>query len=327
MVADFSLLPEQASTAAPRVDALYAFLWAMALVMTTIIAVLIIGFAVRFRRRDESVPPRIEGSLRLEIAWTLLPLVVGLVLFVWGASAYFALARPPDDALEIYVVARQWMWKAQHPGGQREIDSLHVPRGRAVKLTMISEDVIHSFYVPAFRIKQDVLPGRTTVTWFEPTRIGRHRLFCAEYCGTEHSLMGGWVEVLEPADYEAWLSRHADGSPASDGNRLFRQLKCISCHSRGGEAVAPLLEDLYGRTVPLDDGTQVVADDAYIRRSILEPRAQVVAGYRPIMPSFKGQVTEEQILDLTAFIRSLGPGQAPPRVEETTRPAVNPEPR
>jgi cytochrome c oxidase subunit II len=320
MLAQFQLMPEQASVVSGQVDALFWFLVVVTLFFTGVIAVCIIAFSIKYRRRGDEVPRPIHGALRLEIAWIVPPLLIGLVIFVWGARLFFAQARVPDDALEVYVVGKQWMWKLQHPDGQREINELHVPVGEPVRLTMISEDVIHSFYVPAFRMKQDVLPGRYSTTWFQATKTGRFRLFCAEYCGTEHSKMGGWVVVQEPAEYQAWLSRRAEGSPAAEGAKLFRKLKCISCHGRGGENLAPLLENVYGQRVRLDDGRDVEANPDYLRESILNPGAKVVAGYQPIMPTYKGQVTEEEILQLLAFIRSLGPGDTPPRVEQTEPP-------
>ncbi len=326
MLAQVQLLPDQASTHAPRVDALFFTLMGVCGFITLVIAILIITFAIKYRRKSEDyLPPHIEGSTRLEIAWTVGPLLVGIGFFIWGASLFFAQARPPEDAMEIYVVAKQWMWKLQHPDGQREINELHVPADQPVRLTMVSEDVIHSFYVPAFRIKQDVLPGRYSALWFQATQPGRYRLFCAEYCGTAHSKMGGWVVVMKPDEYKAWLSERAEGSPALEGGKLFRKLKCISCHNRG-ESVAPLLENLYGSPVRLDDGRTVIADRAYLRESILDPRAKVVAGYQPVMPSFQGQVSEEEILQLVAFIRSLGPGDTPSRVEKTEPPLQDPRP-
>jgi cytochrome c oxidase subunit II len=321
MLAEIRLMPEQASTVAGEVDALYATLWTITVFFTVLIATLIIFFAIKYRRRgDGAVPPRIEGSTRLEVAWTVFPGVIGLGVFTWGAVMYFALAKPPADALEIWVVGKQWMWKLQHPGGQREINELHVPADQPVRLNMISEDVIHSFFIPDFRIKQDVLPGRYTTLWFTATRPGRYRLYCAEYCGTWHSKMSGWVVVQKPADYQSWLVAQAEGSAGLEGAKLFRQLRCLSCHSRGGEQVAPILENVAGSRVLLDNGEKVTADDTYLRESILNPRAKVVAGYRAVMPPFEGQVNEDDIVKLVTYIRSLGPGDTPPRVERTAPP-------
>jgi cytochrome c oxidase subunit II len=332
-------VPEQASESAGDIDSLAGFVTLVTGSFTLLIAVLVIYFGIKYRRRSESdVPPKIKGSLRLEIGWTIPPLVIGLAIFFWSARLYVAAYRPPDDAMTVYVVAKQWMWKTQQPGGQREINALHVPLGQAVRLSMISEDVIHSFYVPAFRMKQDVLPGRYTSIWFRPTKEGTYNLFCAEYCGTEHSLMRGKIYVLKPGDYQTWLEGEAkrapDGSAALKGRQLFlrgnrlpdqpKVASCIACHYAGTQ-LAPLLENLYGSMVRLDDGSIVRADDAYIRRSILDPRSQVVAGFRPIMPTFKGQLSEDEILQLIAFIRSLKTGDTPPRVENTEPPTIQPE--
>jgi cytochrome c oxidase subunit 2 len=326
-LAQVTLFPEQASTVAEEVDALFWFILFICGFFTVLIAWLVMYFAIKYRRRSEAELPRpIKGSLKLEIAWTIMPLVVGLVIFVWSARVYLGMYRPPDGAMNIYVVGRQWMWKLQHPGGEREINALHVPRGEPVKLTMISEDVIHSFYVPAFRIKQDVLPGRYSTIWFQATKAGTYDLFCAEYCGTGHSKMRGSVMVLEPAEYQRWLDERAEGSAALEGRKLFLKLRCISCHNRDGQARAPLLEGLWGETVRFADGSATVADDDYLRRSILDPKEQVVAGFQPIMPTFRGQVSEEEILNLIAYMRSLGAGDTPARVERTEPPVAEPQP-
>jgi cytochrome c oxidase subunit 2 len=321
MYAQVQLMPEQASVVAGQVDGLFWFITGVCVIFTVLIATLIIRYAVKYRRRPGDGTPRpIYGSLRLELVWTIIPAVIGLVIFFWGARVYFDVSRPPDDAMEIYVVGKQWMWKVQHPEGQREINELHVPLGRPVKLNMISEDVIHSFYVPAFRMKQDVLPGRYTTAWFTATKTGTYRLYCAEYCGTEHSRMKGWVHVMEQSEYEAWLKSRAEGSLALQGEKLFKKLKCISCHARGGQNLAPLLEDVADSDVRLDSGKVVRANDDYLRESILNPRAKIVAGYQPVMPTFKGQVSLEEVRALIAFIRTLGPGDTPPRVEQTPPP-------
>jgi cytochrome c oxidase subunit 2 len=289
------------------------------------VAILLFYFAIKYRRRPGAgPPPEASAGLALETFWTVAPLGVFLIMFAWGATIYMEAVRPPDDALTVYVVGRQWMWKFQHPEGQREINQLHVPRGRAVKLLQISEDVIHSFFVPEFRIHMDVLPGRYTTTWFEATKLGTFHLFCSQYCGTNHSGMVGEVIVMEPAEYDNWLNDHAEGSLALEGRKIFLQYRCISCHSATGEARAPSLEELYGRRVPLRDGRNVLADDNYIRESILNPGAKIVAGYEDIMPTFRGQLGEEEILKLIAFIRSLGRGQTPPRVEESPAPVTTP---
>jgi cytochrome c oxidase subunit II len=229
--------------------------------------------------------------------------------------------QPPDDSLEVYVVAKQWMWHLQHTGGQREINELHVPLGKPIKLTLISQDVIHNFDVPVFRVKQDVFPGRYTTLWFTPTKKGEFPLYCAEYCGTNHSRMVGKIIVLEPARYESWLTTEADDSLASEGRKLFLKLQCITCHNRESQNRAPLLEEIYNQRVPLKGGGSAVADYGYLRESILNPDAKIVAGYEPIMPSFKGQVSEVELLQVITFIRSLKAGQTPPRVEQTEPPA------
>ncbi|HXG11831.1 MAG TPA: cytochrome c oxidase subunit II [Gemmataceae bacterium] len=329
----FQLFPERASTTAERVDALFFFLTAVTGVMGLLVTTLIIYFAVKYRRRSEhDRTPRILGSLRLELIWTIGPFIIFLIMFVWGASVYLAIAQTPDDAIEIYVVGKQWMWKVQHLDGQREINELHVPVGRRVKLTLTSEDVIHSFFVPAFRTKIDAVPGRYVQTWFEATKTGRFHLFCAEYCGTYHSGMIGSVHVLEEEEYHAWLDRRAEGSPALEGRKLFLKLQCVSCHTGDAQGRAPSLEGLFGRTVVLQDGRRVTADASYIRRSILRPQADVVAGWQPIMPSYdrlladekEGLGQEEAIIRLIAYIRSLDRDQTPVRTEDFPPPEVNP---
>jgi cytochrome c oxidase subunit 2 len=326
MFAEVPLFPEQASTMAHRVDALFFFLCGVTGTMAILIAGLLCYFAFRYRRRraDERTP-RIIGNDRLEWFWTIAPLFVFLAMFVWGASVYTSLTQPPPDAPEVYVVGKQWMWKIQHPDGQSEINKLTIPVDRPVKLTLTSEDVIHSFYVPAFRTKIDVIPGRYVQTWFHPTRTGSFHLFCAEYCGTSHSNMIGTVEVLDRDKYREWLDQKAQGSLALKGRQLFLKLQCITCHSANAEARAPVLEDLYQKTVQLKNGRTVVADDAYLRESILYPEAKVVQGWEPLMPTFKGQVDEEELIQLLAFIKSLRPGQTPVRNEEFPPPLDAPK--
>ena len=250
------LFPEEASTIAGRVDALYFFLIAVTVFFSVLIAGLIVYFAVKYRRRSpEAVGEAVHGALALEITWTVIPFAIVAVVFVWGASVYFAIARPPDETLNIYVVGKQWMWKFQHLDGQREINELHVPVGRAVKLIMTSEDVIHDFFIPAFRVKQDVLPGRYTTEWFQATKPGRYHLFCAEYCGTRHSGMTGEVIVMEPAEYQAWLSGGVpEGSLADAGQKLFTDLACNTCHRPDAQGRGPVLTGLFGKTVQLQGG-------------------------------------------------------------------------
>ena len=295
------------------VDHLLYYLLAVSAFFSIGIFVTIFYFAIRYRRRSESdLPAPIHGVLSLEIIWSVIPFGLAMVMFVWGASVYFTISRPPDDAQQIYVVAKQWMWKLQHMEGQREINELHIPVGQAVKLTMTSEDVIHSFFVPAFRTKADVLPGRYTTTWFKPTRPGKYHLFCAEYCGTKHSGMIGWIYVMEPQDYQAWLSGGATGSLAASGEKLFQDLACANCHHLNDQGRCPNLRGVYGSQVQLSDGTQVKADEEYLRESILNPSAKIVAGFQPIMPTFQGQVTEEGVLQLVEYIKSLTPAGMPP---------------
>ena len=301
------LFPERASTMAPRVDALYFFLLAIAVFFSLLIAGLIVYYAIRYRRGSaDAVGTRIRGGMVLEVTWTVVPLIITMVIFVWGASVYFAMASPPPETLNIYVVGKQWMWKFQHLDGQREINELHVPVGRDVKLITTSEDVIHDLFVPAFRIKADVLPGRYINIWFRATRPGRYHLFCAEYCGTKHSGMTGQVVVMEPADYQDWLSGGAgQASLASAGEKLFNDLACNTCHRPDSQGRGPVLNGLFGKTVSLVGGGMLTADEGYIRESILNPSANITAGFQPIMPTFQGLVTEEQLLELVEYVKSL----------------------
>jgi cytochrome c oxidase subunit II len=308
------LFPEQASTMAGRVDALYLFLIAISVFFGTLIATLVVTFAIKFRRRSRDERPQpIHGSTALELAWTLIPLGIVMVIFLWGAEVFFAMARVPPGTMNVYVVGKRWMWKTQHMTGQREINELHVPVGVPVKLTLTSEDVIHSFFVPAFRIKKDVVPGRYVTAWFQATRAGTYHLFCAEYCGTKHSGMIGTVTVMEPAAFQSWLSGGATGaSLAAAGEKLFTDLACVTCHRGDTEARGPKLEGLFGRPVSLANGERLVADEAYIRESIVNPTAKIVAGFQPVMPAYQGLVTEEGLMQLVAYIESLsGPAPAP----------------
>ena len=307
-------------------DSLGAFLLAVTVVMSAVIGLLVIFFAVKYRRRHEDEVPgtKIEGALRLELFWTITPFLIMMLIFVWGLRLFQDWSQPPVDAMEVFVVGRQWMWHLQHSGGQREINRLHVPLGKPVKLTMISQDVIHSFFVPDFRVHMDVLPGRYTTTWFEATRTGRFNLFCSQYCGTDHSVMIGEVVVLDEKDYATWLRSNASDSLADKGRKLFQKLQCVTCHTGEGSNRAPSLEDIYNTWAPLSDGTKVRVDRAYLRESILRPDAKIVAGYQPIMPSFEGLVSEEEMVQLFAFLESLKRGQTPPRVESAEPPAVTP---
>jgi cytochrome c oxidase subunit II len=309
------LIPEQASTVAGQVDALFLFLVAFSVFFSGLIFLLVLVFAIKYRRRSEAERPKaIHGSLLLEALWTVVPLGIALVIFVWGAYLYFVISRPPAAAMEVYVVGKQWMWKLQHPTGQREINELHVPIHRPVKLTMTSEDVIHSFYVPAFRVKADVVPGKYTSVWFEATKTGEYHLFCAEYCGTSHAVMGGRIVVMEPVEYERWLAGGVgeESLPAA-GEKLFGRLGCNTCHRSDGSGRGPSLVGKFGRTEKLTSGEAIAVDESYLRESILNPQAKITAGYPPIMPTFKGLVTEDQLVQLLAYVKSLKTdGQAKP---------------
>jgi cytochrome c oxidase subunit 2 len=309
------LFPQQASTLAPRVDALYLFLIVVSVFFAGLIFILIFYFAVKYRRRSDADQPRaIEGSVPLEIVWTVVPFALTLVMFGWGAWLFAEIHTPPRDALEINVVGKQWMWKIQHPNGQQEINELHVPVGQAVKLLMTSEDVIHDFFVPAFRVKSDVLPGRYTQIWFHATKPGEYRFFCSQYCGTQHSGMIGLVIVLEIPDFQKWLSGGATGvSTAQLGEKLFESLGCVSCHRPGGAVQAPSLAGLVGKPVKLDGGKTIIADESYIRESILDPRAKIVAGYQPVMPSYKGSISEDGIMQIIAYLKTLSPEEGEAR--------------
>ena len=323
MQSQLPFVPEQASNFAPQVDALMAFISAVCFFFTVVITIAIVYFFFQYRRKEpHAVGAQLHEDSRLETLWIVIPLILAMTMFSWGAVVYVDYRRAPDDTLDIYVVAKQWMWKAQQPNGIREINELHVPVNRNVRLILASEDVIHNFYVPAFRVKMDVVPGRYNTMWFRPTKTGRYHFFCSQYCGTSHAVMGGWVTVLEAAEYGTWLSGSTGGesNPALAGEKLFAERACISCHIGNGTGRAPSLNGVYGAQVLLADGSKVTADDAYIRESILQPSAKIVAGYQPLMPSFQGQLTEEQILALTAYIKSLqsqpvpakGAGIAPP---------------
>jgi cytochrome c oxidase subunit 2 len=317
------LYPEEASNFAPSVDALMIYITLVCLFFTVVITAAIVFFFFTYRRKkpgDIGVP--VHGDMRLETLWLVVPLILALTMFAGGAVIYVDFRRAPLDTLDIYVIGKQWMWKSQQPTGLKEINELHVPVGRNVKLIMASEDVIHNFSVPDFRVKMDVVPGHYNTMWFRPTKPGRYHFFCSQYCGTNHALMGGWVTVMEPSDYESWLSgaTGANANPVAAGEKLFAEKACNTCHLSNGKGRAPSMNGLYDAKVLLADGSTVIADDAYIRESIVAPNAKIVAGYQPSMPTFQGQITEEQILSLTAYIKSLqsqpvpatGAGIAPP---------------
>ena len=305
----FRLFPEQASENARDVDALYLFLASFTAFMALAIAATILYFAVRYRRRPgNNYDPHIRGSLRLEILWSVVLFGIAMFMFAWGARIYAAGRRAPADAMEIFVVGKQWMWKIQHPEGRQEINELHLPLGVPVKLTMISQDVIHDVFIPAFRMKQDVLPDRYSMEWFQPSRLGEYHLFCAEYCGTSHSRMRAKVIVMEPARYAEWLAGTSSEPARVAGERLFRKFACNTCHG----VKAPTMAGLYGRQVQLQDDSRVLADEDYIRESIVNPGAKVTAGYPNNMPTFQGQIDEEQLIQLVAYIKSLADAANPP---------------
>jgi cytochrome c oxidase subunit 2 len=313
----FPLFPESASTFAAQVDHLYFFLIALTVFFTLLISGLIAVFAIQYRRRSEDERPgHVIEPRALEIAWIAVPLAICVVIFFWSAELYVSMNRPPANAVDVYVVGKRWMWKIQHLTGQREINELHVPVGVPIRLNLTSEDVIHSFFIPAFRVKKDAVPGRYSVAWFEATKPGTYHLFCAEYCGTKHSGMIGSVIVMEPARFQAWLAGGAAGmSLAAGGQKLFNELACVTCHRPDSQGRGPVLDGLFGKAVKLQGGETITANEDYIRESIVTPAARVVAGYQPVMPTYQGLVSEEGLLQLIAYIQTLKPpagGEAPP---------------
>ena len=314
------LFPEQASTFAADVDALYIFIIAISAFFTVAVSAAVLFFAIRYRRRHpEQVGAHIEGSLPLELVWSLIPTIISMVMFAWGAKLYYEIRRPPAEALQIYAVGKQWMWKFQHTGGQREINELHVPTGQPIKVLVTSEDVLHDLYFPAFRTKIDAIPGRYSPLWFEATKPGRYNIFCAEYCGTKHSGMIGTVVVMEPAQYQTWLAGGgSEGTMADRGARLFQDLACNSCHLDSGQGRGPSLKDILGTQVELVGGGTALVDEAYLRESILNSQAKVVRGFTPLMPTFQGLISEEGLAALIEHIKSLSPRAT------TTAPALVP---
>ena len=305
-------MPEQASATAREVDNLTLYLVGMSTFFTVLIAAMVIFFAVKYRRKSaDGVGSNFDNSPLLEITWTVIPLLIALFTFAWGLKVFFRLYHPPSNAVEYQVVGKQWMWKIQHPTGPREINELHVPIGQPTRLLRTSEDVSHSFFVPAFRVKADVLPGRFSSIWFTPTKAGRYHLFCTEFCGTQHSGMIGWVVVQTQEEYQDWLaSAPGPKAPSADGAQLFVQYACDTCHKPGPGGRGPILDGLYGTEVALADGGTVRVDDAYLRESILMPTAKIVKGYEPIMPAFQGQVSEEALQQLISYIKNLPPADA-----------------
>ena len=303
---NFALFPPEASKIAPQMDALLFFMVLVSLIGLTIVVLLVVSFSILYNKKRHPVAVQVEGSTLLEATWTIIPLGLFLVMFVWGALIYFRVFTPPANSMNIYVVGKQWMWKAEHPGGQHEINALHVPTGRAVQLTLISQDVFHSFSVPAFRVKREAIPGRYTTVWFEATVPGTYHLFCTQYCGTNHSQMTGDIVVMTPEDFRKWLASSTSGaSLAQNGERLFASLSCAACHNTRPDARGPNLAGVYGAKLPLTSGGTVIADDAYLREAILNPSQHVTQGYAPIMPTYQGQISEEGVIALLEYIKNL----------------------
>ena len=320
----FSILPEQASSLAPRIDELYWFIIAVTAFFGILVTVLVIYFAVKYRTNDPlAIGAPITGSIPLELGWSVIPFVISIVIFAWSADVFFAIQRPPDQTLEIYSTGNRWMWKFQHLDGRSEINELHVPVGRAVKVTFTSEDVIHSLYFPSFRVKADAIPGRYSSVWFTPTKVGEYHIFCAEYCGTRHSGMVGRVTVMDASAYQAWLSGNTAGPMSGRGERLFTELACNTCHREDGTGRGPALVNKFGTEERLSSGMVVRVDESYVRESILNPQAKLVAGYQPLMPTFQGLVNEESVMALVEYVKSLqgsqraaGAGSETPAAQE-----------
>jgi cytochrome c oxidase subunit II len=315
MLFGFQLFPTQASTLAPEIDNLYLGVIGITALFAIIVVVCVTYFAIKYRdHTGDKVGAPITGSVPLELGWSLIPFFISIGIFVWASVVFFHIVRAPDQTLEIYSTGKRWMWRFQHIDGQREINELHVPVGRAVRVVFTSEDVLHDLFIPAFRVKADAVPGRYSAIWFEATKVGEYHLFCAEYCGTRHSGMIGTVYVMEPADYQTWLagggSSSSGGSMAERGAQLFTQLACVTCHLAEGGGRGPSLVGLFGSTVTLDNGTTVVADESYLRESILTSQAKTVAGYQQLMPTFQGLVNENDVASLIEYIKSMPQGAA-----------------
>jgi cytochrome c oxidase subunit 2 len=315
MPSGFSLFPPQASTLAPEVDNLYLGVIAITAFFAIVVVVLVLYFAFKYRDDSgEKIGEPIHGSVPLELGWSIIPFIISIGIFVWASVVFFHIVRAPDQTLEIYSTGKRWMWRFQHVDGQREINELHVPVGRAVKVVFTSEDVLHDLFIPAFRVKADAVPGRYSAIWFEATKVGEYHIFCAEYCGTNHSGMIGTVFVMEPADYQAWLSgggqNTAGGTLIEQGQQLFTQLACVTCHLPDGSGRGPSLVGVFGSTVTLDNGTMVQADEGYLRESILTSQAKTVAGFQQLMPTFQGLVNEDGVAGLIEYIKSMQAGGA-----------------
>jgi cytochrome c oxidase subunit II len=300
------LFPPEASTISTQVDAFFFYLLLITAIGVIAVASMVFTFSILYRKDRNPVATQIEGSTLLEATWTIIPLALFLICFVWGAILYFRIYDPPTNAMNIYIVGKQWMWKAEHPGGQHEINALHVPINRPVQLTMISQDVFHSYSIPAFRVKREVIPGRYSTVWFEATEAGTYHLFCTQYCGTNHSEMIGDIVAMTPDDYQAWTAGSTSGaSLAQNGERLFASLGCNACHSGTPSARGPNLAEVYGSKLQLKDGSAMTVDDAFLRETILNPSEHTTAGYAPIMPTYQGQVSEEGLIDLVEYIKNL----------------------
>lgn len=303
----FKLFPGSASTMAPDVDHLFFFLLGIAAFFSILIFGLIFYFMVKYRRRSDVIPEATRQSIPLEIFWIVIPVLICVVLFLWSSEVYFRYQVAPQGSLEIFVIGKQWMWKVQHSEGPQEINELHIPVGVPVKLTMTSQDVIHDFFVPAFRQKMDVVPGRYATEWFQATQTGTYHFFCSQYCGAAHSAMVGWVDVMEPGDYSAWLQANATApSVGLAGQRLFVQFGCAGCHAQDGSGRGPSMAGIYGKPATLQTGGEKVVDEDFIHQILVNPASLPIAGFPQIMPTFSGELDEEQMMDLIAYIKSLG---------------------
>jgi len=310
-----ALFPREASSIAPQMDALYFFLLGMTLTGLVLVGAILVVFSMRYRKSVHPVATQIEGSTLLEATWTIIPLAIFLITFVWGAVLYFRIYNPPVNSMNIYIVGKQWMWKAEHPGGQHEINALHVPTGQNIQLTMISQDVFHSFSIPDFRIKREVIPGRYSTVWFNATTPGVYHIFCTQYCGTNHSQMIGEVTALSPDDYKKWTEESTSGmSLAQNGERLFASMGCNACHSGNAAARGPSLAGVFGSRLTLTNGSQVLVNEAYLRDAILNPSQHVTSGYAPIMPTYQGQISEDGLIDLVEYLKTLSTNY---RVQQT----------
>ena len=318
-----ALWPASASVSAAETDHLIASFTVLTLLLTVPIFIAITWFAIWFRDGRVAFRTYTENRNRLlEVSWMLIPFLLTLVFFYWGARMFDTHKHPPGDAIRISAIAKQWMWKFQHPGGQAEINDLHVPVGQPVLINMISQDVIHALYLPALRIQMETLPDRYTQLWFKADRPGTYRLFCSEYCGTDHSVMGGTLTIMQPADYQRWLGQSStSGSLVAQGRAAFSAHGCSGCHQGGSVVRAPSLAGLFGNPVPLQAGGTVIADDQYIRDKILDPDRNLIAGYRQLMPVFKGAIDEGEMMALVSYIKSLGgPTSDGPPISDGARP-------